>query len=353
MAELMSRHTKPFVTVRKGQEVIGVITKLTPSEVLLDINAKTEAVVLEKERKIMRSIMSLLKVGDTVTSVVLNPESDTGNPVVSLRKYIDNKIWDKLAVVVKNHEKIDVLIKGITKGGYLIETSEGMDGFLPNSHVSFKQDTHDLIGQTLSVMIAELHPETHKLIVSQKTILGSKDFDDLIKGIKVGQKMSPIVSHIASFGMFVSLPVKDKDGNEAFLDGFIHISELSWEKVSDISTLYAVGDPIEAIITGFDANAKRIDLSIKRLTADPFEEILKQFTVDQKVSGVISKITDTGIVVDLNEDGIEGFIRKEKLPPTVTYEVGQKVMLTVNQTDIKKHRIYLSPVLLEKPLTYR
>src|SRR5690242_1403009 len=102
MAELMAKHTSPFVTVSKGQEIKGVITKLTSSELLLDINAKTEAVVLEKEKKFLRAFRSLLKVGDTVTATVLNPESDMGHPVVSLRKFIDNKIWDKLLDVEKN-----------------------------------------------------------------------------------------------------------------------------------------------------------------------------------------------------------------------------------------------------------
>lgn len=353
MAELMARHQKPLVTVNKGQELQGIVTKLTPSEVLLDINAKTEAVVLEKERKFIRAMMTLLKVGDTVTASVLNPESDTGNTVVSLRKFLDNKIWEKLAKIETNHEKMDVIIKGLTKGGYTVETIGGIDGFLPNSHVSFKQETQDLIGQTLPVMIAELHPETHKLIVSQKTILGVKDFDDLAKTVKVGQKISATIAHIASFGAFVSIPLKDKDNKETALDGFIHISEISWDKVIDITSLYAIGDVVDVVIVGYDSNAKRIDVSIKRLTKDPFEELLKQYTADKKVTGTVSRITDTGVIVELENDGIEGFIRKEKIPPTVKFQPGQKITMTVTQTDAKKHRVYLSPVLLEKPLTYR
>jgi small subunit ribosomal protein S1 len=350
MAELMANHTTPLITLHKGEEVEGIITKLTSSEILLDVHAKTEAVVLEKEKKYMRAILSLLKVGDKVKVSVLNPESDTGNAVVSLRRFLDNRVWERLAKVEKNHEKISVVIKGITKGGFTVETAEGLDGFLPNSHVSFQQDTQDFIGQALDVMIVELHPETHKLIVSQKTILDSAGFTDLTKIFKVGQKISAMISHIAAFGVFVSIPTNDK---EVFLDGFIHISEISWDKVTEIGTLYAVGDKIEAIVIGFDTNAKRIDLSIKRLTADPFEEALKQYTIDQKTTGTIAKISDTGVVINLGNEGIEGFIRKEKIPPTTKYEIGQKVTVTVSQIDTKKHRIYLTPVLLEKPLTYR
>ncbi|MDE2589766.1 MAG: hypothetical protein KGL95_08900, partial [Patescibacteria group bacterium] len=127
MAELMAKHTSPFVTVHKGDVVKGTITKLTPSEILLDINAKTEAVVLEKDRNLVRALMSMLKVGDIVDAQVLNPESETGNTVVSLRRFIDEKLWEHLGKLQKDHEKVDVTVKAQTKGGYLVETPMGID----------------------------------------------------------------------------------------------------------------------------------------------------------------------------------------------------------------------------------
>ena len=353
MAELMAAQKTTLVKLNKGEVITGVITKLSTSEITLDINAKTEAVVLEKERKLVRAMLAMFKVGDTVQASVLNPESDNGSTVVSLRRFLDDKIWDRLTNVQKNHEKIDVTIKGLTKGGYLVETKEGIDGFLPNSHVSFNQETTDLVGKTLTVMIAELNHETRKLIVSQKPVLGSEDFTSIIKQLKKGNKVDAIVSHITSFGLFVSIPVKGTSGEETFLDGLIHISEVSWEKVNELTGIYAVGDPVEVVVLGFDSNAKRVDLSIKQLTADPFEEVLKNFAVDQKVTGKVTKLIDAGIVIDLGEEGVEGFIKKEKVPPTIKYEVGQEVKLSVVDIDKKKHRINLAPILLDKPLMYR
>src|SRR5260370_12595100 len=235
MAELMARHTTPVTTLHKGQEVEGIITKLTSSEILLDLQSKTEAVVLEKERRYIRSMLALLKIGDKVKVTVLNAESDTGNAVVSLRRFIDSKTWDRLAAIEKSHEKLDVTIKNTTKGGYMVETVDGIDGFLPNSHISFKQGAQDIIGKTIPVMIAELHQEGRKLIVSQKTILGQKDFDDLAKILKVGKKVSGVVSHVPTFGIFVSIQLKDKEDKEMLVDGFVHVSEISWEKVADVS----------------------------------------------------------------------------------------------------------------------
>lgn len=353
MAELMAKHTSPFVTVHKGDMVKGVITKLTPSEILLDINAKTEAVVLEKDRNLVRALMSMLKVGDTVDAQVLNPESETGNTVVSLRRFIDEKLWELLGTLQKDHKKVDVTVKAQTKGGYLVETPMGIDGFLPNSHVSFTEDTTEMVGKKLSVMIAESNRETRKLIVSQKPVLGQADFDALAKKMKKGEKFEGIVSHITSFGVFVNLPVKNEKGEETFLDGLIHISEISWDKVTDLSGMFTVGDTVEVVVTGVDTASKRIELSIKQLTADPYQELMKQFAPEQKVTGTVEKATEQGVVFDLGAEGVEGFVRKEKIPPTTKYEAGQKVNLTVTEVDAKKHRVYLTPVLLEKPLMYR
>ncbi|MDE2589580.1 MAG: S1 RNA-binding domain-containing protein, partial [Patescibacteria group bacterium] len=106
-------------------------------------------------------------------------------------------------------------------------------------------------------------------------------------------------------------------------------------------------------VTGVDTTSKRIELSVKQLTADPYQELLKQFVSDQKVTGSVEKVTEQGVVFDLGVEGVEGFVRKEKIPPTTKYEDGQKVNLTVTEVDAKKHRVYLTPVLLEKPLMYR
>lgn len=355
MAELMAKYKAPLVTVHKGEIIKGKITKLTSSEILLDINAKTEAVVMENDKKLLHAMLAALHVGDTVEAQILNPESDNGNTVVSLRRFMEDKVWEQLAQIQKTGEKIQAHITGITKGGYLISTPQGIDGFLPNSHVSFNQDTQDLVGKTLPVMIAELNKETRKLIVSQKPILGQADFDALAKKLKVGEKVDAIVSHVTSFGIFVSLPIKDKKEEETFLDGFIHISEVAWEKVTDLNSLFEVGQAVEAVVIGMDIKNKRIELSIKKLTADPFEELLKQYAVDQKVTGIVEKVTEAGVLLTLGKEGqeVEGFIRKEKIPPTKVYAAGEKVTATVTDVDTKKHRVYIAPVLLDKPLMYR
>ena len=115
MAELLASHKSPFVTLHKGDIIEGTITKLSSSAILVDVNAKAEAVVLEKDKKILHNILSSLSVGDKVNVQILNPESEMGNPVVSLRRFLDNKLWDRVGELVKNRKVIDVVIDDVIK----------------------------------------------------------------------------------------------------------------------------------------------------------------------------------------------------------------------------------------------
>ena len=348
MAELLQKQKTAFTSVKKGETVTGRITKLTPSEILLDINAKTEAVVLEKEKKIMRQLLHLLNIGDEVTATVLNPESDMGYTVVSLRRFLDDSLWKKVTQLQKSQEKISVTVIENTKGGFIVETQDGLVGFLPNSHIAQTQN-QQLIGKSIEVVPVDLDRESKKIIFSQKAISGEADFKKAKAVLKPGQKIIVTVLNITSFGIFVSVPVEDA----IVIDGLIHISEISWNKVEDIAALFVQGQALDAVVIGFDNQSKRIDLSIKRLTSDPFEEAMKEFPVDKKVTAAVKEVTDQGILLDLGVENIEGMIKIDKVPPGTIYKEGQQVTAVVSQIDTKKRRILLVPVLKEKPIGYR
>ncbi len=344
MAALLAKHQNKFVTLKKGESVKAKITKLTSSEILVDAGAKTEAVVLEKERRIMNTIMSMFKVGDTVEVNVLNPESDNGQPVVSLRRYLGDISWRKLEELAKSKESITVVIAEATKAGYVATTEFGVSGFLPQSHT---QQADIEPGSEVAVTVLELNRKDNKVIFSQKTSISEEDFAKAMKALKAGDKAQVTITNVSSFGLFVTFSVK-----EMTLEGFIHISEVSWDKVDDLAALYSVGQTLDAVVTRFDEENRRVNFSIKRLTADPFEALIEKYPADKKVSGTVAAVDDSGVTVTL-EEGVEGFIKKEKIPPTTTYTVGQEVTLTVAEHDKRRHRIILVPVLLEKPLMYR
>jgi ribosomal protein S1 len=167
-------------------------------------------------------------------------------------------------------------------------------------------------------------------------MLTDEDFIKLTSKFKLDKKLTVEIVNIAPFGLFVTIPVK---GSDVFLEGFIHISEIAWEKTAELTNLFTVGQQIEAVIIKFDTEGRKVQLSVKRLTKDPFE-------------GTVEKVEDGGISVRLEED-VEGFIRRAKLPPSVTYVVGQKITALVSDYDKKRKRVFLVPVLLEKPIGYR
>ncbi|MCL5432652.1 MAG: S1 RNA-binding domain-containing protein [Patescibacteria group bacterium] len=348
MAKLLSSAKTSIITFKKGENVNGVVAKLTPREILIDINAKTEAVVLEKDKKILRRLLSKLKEGDKVDVTILNTESEMGYPVVSLRRFIDNITFKELEDLKKEKKPIPVLVENRTSGGFLVLTDDGMQGFLPNSQISSIENTQTLIGKKIDAIVWEIDRPTKKIIFSRKATQGSGEFDELIKSFKTDQKISAKISSIVPFGIFVSL--QNPEGKQ--VEGLIHISEIAWEKVTSLDELYSAGQDVDVVIIGFDKDAKRIDLSIKRLTSDPFDKEAKNFSVDQKITGKVTQILDSGVVLEL-ANKMEGFIRKEKIPPTVTYSVGDSVTGTVFQIDKKRRRIVLIPVLLEKPIGYR
>src|SRR5579864_9122235 len=207
MAQLLAKHQNKFITLKKGESIKATITKLTTNEILVDAGAKTEAVVLERDKRIIQTIMQLFKVGDTVEVNVLNPESESGQPIVSLRRYLGNLAWEKLETLQKKSEQVEVTIKDAGKAGYVVDTAFGVSGFLPQSHVSYTQDGLNP-GQTVKARVLELNRADNKVIFSQKQSLTAEEFAAIGKQYKAGEKMRVMVTTITPFGIYVTLPKK-------------------------------------------------------------------------------------------------------------------------------------------------
>lgn len=349
MAELMSKTKSNIRSFKKGETVWGTITKLSASEILVDIGAKTEALVLEKDKSILHSLLSSLKVGDSVNVSVLNPESDQGNPVVSLRRFIDERLWGELEKLKNDEVVMNVNITDVTKGGFLVTTDDGLSGFLPNSQTILNDTPQSFLGKKIKAVVLEINRPLHKIIFSQKAGVADVDFSKATSQVRSGEIVDALVSSTTPFGIFVSVPSVLGQAN---MEGFIHLSEVSWERIESAENFYKSGEKIKAQVIGIDKDAKRINLSVKRMTKDPFEESAKQFSPDKKITGKITQMGSIGIILDLGE-GIEGLIKKDKVPPSSTYSVGDEIEAQVLEVDTKRHRVILTPVLKEKPIGYR
>lgn len=342
MAELLARSHLPLRGLKKGEEVEGRITAISPKGIYLDINGKTEGVVLEKDKRILKSLLQSLRVGDVVRASVLNPESEEGYAVFSLRRQHKVFSWQQLIDAKTQDKPVEVTVVDITRNGALVDFN-GLRGFIPSSHLHL-QDNTDLVGKKISVKVLEALASDNRLIFSQKALaLSKKELERELSDIKINDKFAGTVTGITKFGIFVNI-----GGN---IEGLVHISEISWEKVSDLERQFKIGDKVQVSVIGVDPEKLRLNLSIKQLAVDPWLEVSRRFAKEQEVQGKVSKITRGGIFVSL--DGIDGFIHKSKIPLGQEFEEQDKVTCVIESIDSSKRRINLVPVFKEKPIGYK
>lgn len=349
MAELMQRMQSTVKPLHKGDTVKGTITKLSPSEILMDIGGKSEAIVIEKDKRQLRNLLQMFKVGDTVSATVIAPESQQGYPVVSLRQFIDNAKWKKLEQLQDSKTMVTVRIDEVNRGGFVVTMQDGTSGFLPQPQITFSK-TQPTVGQILNVVVYEIQKKDNKVIFSQKGALSDESFTQKTKDLTPGKKVDVVVTNVAPFGIFGAISLSDDD----FIDGFVHISEVAWERTPNLEEAFQPGQHIEAVILDVDATQRRVSLSIKHLTQDPFAEVLEKVKLDQQIS-VTVKSVGKDVILDLGSEynHAEAILPKEKVPPTVNYMSGEKINVVVTEIDMKKHRVLVSPVLLRKTIGYR
>lgn len=346
MKELLAKAQYKTHALKKGQEITGVVTAASTAGIYLDIGGKTEGLVLEKDKKILQDLLLSLKVGDKVSSVVLNPESDDGYAVLSLRRQRRHKAWQVILDAQKKEEPIDVLVTDTTRNGLLVEHSS-IRGFIPISHLLASEKS---VGETLKVKVLEADPAESRLILSEKAVsTKSSEIKKNLSKIKINQTYEGTITGITNFGLFVTIDKVDPD--LIGVEGLVHISEISWEKVDDLDKKFQIGQTVQVVAINVDLKNLKLNLSIKHLLPDPWMDLSRKFSVDQQIAGEVTKILKVGIQVAI--DGLEGLIHQSKIPPGLELKVGQKINCVIESIDAKKKRISLIPVLKEKPIGYR
>ncbi|HVZ66858.1 MAG TPA: S1 RNA-binding domain-containing protein [Patescibacteria group bacterium] len=344
MAELMARQGSSFQVLTKGQIVEGTIKKLTSQEILMDIGAKGDALVIEYDKQNMENLLAFLKVGDKVKASVISPESEEGFPVLSLRRTLDDIIFAKFENISKKDEAFEVEILEATRGGYFAQTDEGIRGFMPTSQAT----EEDLVGKKVMVKILEFDRAKKRVVFSQKAVDFVTSPAAIGKYIKRGVAMDGVVSSVSPYGLYVVLnPEKDVK-----IEGFVHISEIAYEHVSDLASKYKIGDKIKAEVIEVDEGNRRVNLSIKKTLKDTFQDVREKYKVEDKVTGTVSDVKSRGVTVEL-PDGLKGMIPSDKVPSGTTYKVGDSVNCEVVDFDDRRRTITLSPILKAVPIGYR
>ena len=357
MEELLAEQDTDIKSFKHGDVVEGTVVRIDKDEVLVDIGAKSEGVVSNRELFGRNTeAQPALAIGDTVLVYVLQPESPEGHVVLSLRRAGLERKWRSMQEQFEAGVIIEAPVIDHNKGGLIVDC--GIRGFVPISQIvdfprrpqndqprdaaqEIAEKLQPFVGRKLRLKILEVNRKANRLILSEKVALYEErreKRDELFSSLQVGQRVKGHVRSIAPFGVFVDL---------GGIDGLVHKSELSWNKVNNPEGGYKVGEEVEAEVIDINHERGRISLSIRRLQPDPWHSTVADFKVGDIIDGTVTKLVNFGAFVRVR-DGLEGLIHISELsnqrvahPGDVVHE-GQGLKLRIISLDSERHRLGLS-----------
>ena len=307
--ELLAKEGESIKQAVAGDTVDGVVLSVKKHEILIDLGAKGVGLVPRREASYARN----LEAGQEVTASVIDAEMEDGYVLLSLRKAVKDKGWDEIQAKLDAAEIVEVTPCDANRGGLLVEY-EGIRGFLPVSQLSAEhyprvgsadkdeilQRLNSLVGKSIKVRILDASKKDNKLIFSEKEAV--KDgLAARFAELSVGDTVKGMVTGVVDFGVFVNV-----DG----IEGLVHISEISWERVNNPSDYVKVGDEIEAKIIAIDK--ERLSLSMKQLTEDPWLSEVEKLKKGDKVEGTVTRITPFGAFVQISP-AVEALVHVSEL----------------------------------------
>lgn len=355
MAELLARHgASRQQTFTKGQRVKGKVLSMSPKAVIFDIGGKSEGIVTEKGYTDAKEYIDKLKVGDSILVTVLVPETREGTTILGLKDAMSDISWEVLAKAKTEGSEVPVLGKGVGPSGFIVSVN-GIEGFIPTSQLGKEVvgNPQILVGKYFKAKVIEIDKASNKLVLSEKEISEAGDIaltKKAMESIKEGEVYEGSVTTVAPFGAFVRIEVPLKGKDTAGVEGLVHVSELSFSKVSLPSDVIKEGDKVKVRVLA--SRDGKLALSIKQAGRDPWSTVEEKYEPEAKVTGKVVRVSDFGVFVEL-EPGVEGLIHITKIPPTQKLEVGQEVKCTIEDINIKDKRIALGLVLTSVPVGYK
>ncbi len=339
-----------------GDILEGIVLSVSKKEVLIDIPGLTTGIVRGPELIDESGEYENLEVGATVAATITSLENERGEIECSFRSAGHQRAWNTAKQTLASGALIKAKVLSANKGGLMVSVNR-LQGFLPVSQLTpehyprvaggdkqkILEKLQPLVGQEIDVKIIDANEQEEKLIVSEKKAFEEKQRETIL-AYTVGAVVEGSVSGITNFGAFVRF-----DQN---LEGLIHISELSWQRVEDPSTILSVGQKVKTKIIGIEGS--KISLSLKRLEEDPWKKAIEKYHVGQRVRGVVKKINPYGLFVELDEH-IQGLAHISQLGvgrsmdlPHVT-PVGEEMDFIIVSIDPDHHRLGLSRKLIDEP----
>src|SRR3989344_4740574 len=353
MAELLAKSSNKITGFKVGQKVNSKVLELTKNSVVFDIGGKSEGIITKAVFDESREFIKTLKVGDLVSTTVIVSETPDGIVLLSLRQTASDSAWKRLEIAQRENEPILVTPRNVNDAGVSIDY-DSLVGFIPSTQLSKKlsENLQDIIGKRLQVKVVDIDKSRNKIVLSEKAVSEAdniKLLDNALKQVKEGEIYEGIVKKITNFGIFVEIPVGIN--KKSFkVEGLVHISELSWEKIKNPYEKYNEGDKVRVKILAFRND--KLALSIKQAQKDPWQDVDQKYKAETKVKAKVLRHSDFGVFVQL-EPGVEGLIHLTKIPPGTRLNEGDIADCYIEEVDSKNRKIALGLILKQKPVGYK
>jgi len=337
-----------------GDMVEGIVISINKGRVIVDIYNMATGIVAGKELRDSAKTITKLKVGDKISSMIIFNENEEGYVGLSLQQASQGHTWDRFVNAFKTGDNVNVTVKEANKGGLLVE-EDGIRGFIPVSQLApehyprvpggnatrILMKLQELMGCVLSVRVINLDENEGRLILSEREAQ-KEERGKILSSLKEGQVVEGTVSGVVDFGIFV---------NYKGVEGLVHISEIDWGHVSNPADYAIVGKIIKVLVIGIEG--EKISFSIKQLTKDPWLDVVKKYKVDDKVKGIVNKITNYGVFVKIEAE-ITGLLHisevdEDNEEPNLEeiFKLGQEISAKISAIREDEHELALT--ILKNP----
>jgi len=338
--DFMQLYEESLKSIQEGEVVTGEIVQIDKEYVLVDIGYKSEGQI-HIDEFIDQDGNLTAEVGDQIEVLLERREDDEGVIRLSKEKAAKIKIWDQIKEIYENDGTVKGTIVSRVKGGLSVDI--GLQAFLPGSQVDLRpvRDMDALVGTEHEFKIVKYNKRRGNIVLSRRAILEAERMalkDETLKHIEEGAVLHGVVKNITDYGLFIDL---------GGIDGLVHITDMSWGRVSHPSEMHQLGDEIDVKVLNFDKERERVSLGIKQLTPDPWTQVEERYPVGTKLTGRLVSLTDYGAFVEV-EQGVEGLIHVSEMSwtrkirhPSQLLNVGDMVECIVLNMDVGRKRISL------------
>lgn len=328
--------------VKVGALLMGTVVSLNREKAIVNVGLKSEGFISLDEFKNPKGELEVAE-GDVVEVALKSIDDGLGNTLLSHTDAKRIKLWQSLETAMNSKEVVTGIVTGAVKGGLTVDIGV-VKAFLPGSLVDVRpvKDFSYLTGQEIEAIVIKMDEVRNNIVISRKAVMqeaNSADREALLETLDVGKEIKGVVKNLADYGAFVDL---------GGVDGLLHITDISWQRVNHPSEKLTIGDEITVKVLNYDKEKMRVSLGLKQLTASPWDSISDRLPIGKKVAGTVSNLTDYGAFVRI-EEGVEGLVHVSEMDwtnanarPSKIVKLGQEVDVVVLDVQESKHRISLS-----------